>query len=1284
MEQNDDTKVLEYVTTQVKYPDEFLNRVRYLYEHESEKSIDQVALADGRYFDRYSSPLISEGGASLGRIWFFNDISERKQAEARLLWLKNVYAALSSVNEAIIHATDEEHLFREICRIPVAYGLMGMAWIGTEDSAAMRIEPRVKYGKGSEYLDGIVISTNAELPEGRGVTGTAWRKARAAINNDTATNPLMEPWRKAASDYGWRSSASFPILRRNKIYATFTVYNSEANIFTDEIVSLLSSMAAEISFALDKIDSPKALEESEERLKTILNTAQDGFWLVEAATGRLIEVNDAASSMLGYTREEMLQAGLRDIDVQWSPEELDREMQKVVAAGKGLFETRHRTRSGQIIDVEISVNYLPHLGHVFSFVRNITDRKRSEAELADYREHLEELVRERSEALQKSEERFKLALDATTDGLWDWNINTGITYYSPSYFRMLGYEPDEFGQEVQSVWVNLMHPEDREMVLTTARQRLEIEGFYEIEFRMLTRDGQYKWILSRGKTVSRDEDGHPLRAVGTHIDLTQRKNMEMELSKAKEAAESASEAKSLFLANMSHEIRTPMNAIIGMSHLAMKTDLNPRQRSYMTRIQSSGQHLLGIISDILDFSKMEAGKLSVHKEKFDLEKMLNEVATLLADKGEGKGLELIFDVAPDVPQFLVGDSLRISQILLNYGANAFKFTKSGEICISVRVKEPAGKTLLLYFAVRDTGIGLTEEQQGRLFESFQQADMSTTRQYGGTGLGLAISKRLAEMMGGEVGVDSQRGLGSTFWFTVPVSTGVELRRSLVPSPDLRGCRALVVDDNDNFRAVMSDMLQSMTLLVTDVSSGRLAVEEVRSAAGKGEPYRIIFIDWRMPEMDGIETARQIRSQGLDSSDHIIMVTAFEREEVMHLAKEAGIARVMTKPVTSSKLFDTAMQVMVGGRQQSAGSFGAEEAGLPQEERLAAISGACILVVEDNEINREVALDLLTEWRLQVDTAEDGRVALDKVRQNHYDLVLMDVQMPVMDGLSATSEIRKFRQYAGLPIVAMTATAMQKDREDYMAAGMNDYIPKPIEPWRLLATLLKWIEPRRGGIPGSRISPQAAGSEDNLPGAIAGIDMAIGLHRVMGKESLYLSLLRKFLAGHAETPGAIRLSMDENDWATAERLAHTIKGVADNIGATSLRDRAADLEKALKNRQSGEDTKALLLLFDDEMTALISELESKLPPEQGIKNVAVDREKLLSVCYELQRLLRDNDSAAVDMFEDNRELLSSAFYKEFPGIRAAIRSYSFVAAVDGLKKAMKKRYGASGGEQGTLL
>ena len=767
----------------------------------------------------------------------------------------------------------------------------------------------------------------------------------------------------------------------------------------------------------------------------------------------------------------------------------------------------------------------------------------------------------------------------------------------------------------------------------------------------------------------------------TVVLLRNQKKMFAQLEKSRELAIAHSNAKSEFLSNMSHEIRTPMNAIIGLSYLALKTYLTPSQKDYLKRIQISGQHLLGIINDILDFSKIEAGKMSMESIPFELEKVLDNVANLTAEKANAKGLELIFETEKTVPNNLIGDPLRLGQILINYANNAVKFTEKGEISIRIRLQTDMEKEVLLYFEVKDTGVGLTEEQKTQLFRSFQQADSSVTRRYGGTGLGLAISKKLAVMMGGEVGVESEFGKGSTFWFTARLGKSPTKQRSYVPKLDLRGRRVLIVDDNEHARAVMLDMLTSMTFVATAVGSGAAAIEQIKSAAQKNEHYHLVFLDWQMPEMDGIETARKIKALEFSPTPHLVMVTAYGREDVIREAEQIGIEDVLIKPVSSSILFDTAMHLLGAHKTERREEVDASVSTLGSSTGL---RGARILLVEDNELNQQVATEILELAGCKVSLAGDGVQAVKKVREDPYDIVLMDVQMPVMDGFAATREIRALPKFTMLPIIAMTANAMKEDKDRCLEAGMIDYVTKPIDPDALFATLRVYYKVKREDVdshpsPSTPPTPATAAETVEIP-QIPGIDTEGGLRRVVGNKVLYLDLLKRFSEGQHDAVKKIREAFLDGDRTLAERIAHTLKGVSGNIGITEVQAIAAEIEAAVNRGQALSAFEEKLENLSSILATVIEQIDVSLAGSIRNSQVFANEKRaghpLAEIVGNLIRFSEESDSEALDYFDSIREELESFCDSDnFEKLETALRSFNFSAALEVLKR-VSNQFGIS--------
>ncbi len=701
------------------------------------------------------------------------------------------------------------------------------------------------------------------------------------------------------------------------------------------------------------------------------------------------------------------------------------------------------------------------IGGVIMFTEVITERKRAE------------------EALRASELRLRCTLDVATDGLWDWNLSTKQAYYSPSWIRLLGLEDQEIPLNNINDWKSRIHPEDLPWVNQALNEHLEGKtASYLIEHRIRHRSGEWKWFAMRGKLVQWDEHGCPVRMMGTMTDITERKQSEgalaqaaqdlekknMELAEARDKALDAAKTKAEFLATMSHEIRTPMNGIIGMTGLLLDSALSDEQREYADMVRRSGEHLLDIINDILDFSKIEAGKLDMEHLDFDVRTTVEDTVALVAERAYAKGLELACLVQSDVPTRLHGDPGRLRQVLVNLLGNAIKFTERGDVVLTVSVGADDGAqatgALLVKFEVTDSGIGLMPGQQAKLFQPFIQADGSTTRKFGGTGLGLAICKKLVEMMGGQIGVDSTAGMGSTFWFTVRCVACPEDVRQAAPSPaSLQCCRMLIVDDHPLCRQTLEHQLRGKALACESAEGGVQALDVLRNAAERGEPFDLAILDLQMPDMDGLELARRIKAESPISSTRLILLTSLGRRGDAKAAQDAGIAAYLTKPIRQSQLYDCLSLVIAHSPQAAAGTAQSPAPLITRHSlsEVQAQSRRRILIAEDNPVNQKVAVKMIEKLGYRVDVAGNGREAIEALERIPYAIVFMDCHMPEMDGFEATRAIR-CREAGGrrTPIIAMTANAMREDRQQCLAAGMDDFLSKPVAGKALATILNRWL------------------------------------------------------------------------------------------------------------------------------------------------------------------------------------------------------------------------------------
>ena len=744
-----------------------------------------------------------------------------------------------------------------------------------------------------------------------------------------------------------------------------------------------------------------------------------------------------------------------------------------------------------------------------------------------------------------------------------------------------------------------------------------------------------------------------------------------ELERAKDVAENANRAKSAFLANMSHEIRTPMNAILGLTHLIRRDADTPQQQQRLDKVTLAATHLLGVINDILDFSKIEASKLVIEHADFELDQIFRNLTGLIGSGAEEKRLEVVVRIDPEIPQVLSGDGMRIGQILANFASNAVKFTERGCIVFRARLVGRDDATLRIRFEVSDTGIGLSEEQQIRLFQAFEQADSSTTRKFGGSGLGLVISRRLAELMGGRVGVQSEPGTGSTFWCELPLQPAVSPMQQADRQPLPDALNVLVVDDDHNAREALTYMLSELKARVTNAPSGEAALECARAALNRGEPFDLVLTDWAMPGMDGIETSRRILALG-QPQPRMVLVTAYGRDWPLDRLREAGIHVQLNKPVMFSDLRDAVHHAMFCDAQRIQQTI-PEPPGKPD---LAPLAGRYILLAEDNVINQEVALELLRDVGLRVDVADNGRAALELVRRNDYDLILMDVQMPEMDGITATREIRLLPERTAVPILAMTANAFAEDRDACLEAGMNDHIAKPVDPDRLYDLLLRWIlckrEPSSLGAAARVARPAEKKGEEVSSWRMAlavveGLDIDAGLHVVAGNWASYRRVLKLFAAHHRDDSTKLREALEAGRFEEVRGLAHALKGSAGNVGARNIRELAAAVETPFKQQLPDAPylVRASLDRLASRLPALVDQLERMLAASDQaapdpLPGPPPDARPVID---ELRRLLADDDIGAQRYFLEHQVTLQGTCgQKPTAAIAESIERFDFAAAL----------------------
>jgi PAS domain S-box-containing protein len=857
-------------------------------------------------------------------------------------------------------------------------------------------------------------------------------------------------------------------------------------------------------------------------------------------------VNPAATTITGFSAEELLTLSIPDILPPESHAIAARCFEEVITSGQTSAEFAFRHKTGRIGSWSLQGVRLSPTRYM-AIVVDITAQKQAEAEL-----------------LQLSN-RLALAVRAGCVGIWDYDVGANVLVWDEQMFQLYGITRGDFSGAYQA-WQAGLHPEDRERGDLEIRLALQGEKNFDTEFRVVWPNGSVHNIRAIA-LVERDSAGHPLRMVGTNWDITAQKQAEQslletnfQLEKATALANSlaaqaemASIAKSEFLANMSHEIRTPMNGVIGMTGLLLDTKLDSEQRRFAEAVRSSGESLLTLVNDILDYSKVEAGKLTLEVLDFDLRLAVEEVGEMMAQRAEERGLEFVCAVALEVPSLLRGDPGRLRQVLVNLAGNAVKFTQAGEVAVHVSLLETSVDMVLLRFSVRDTGIGIPADKLSQLFRKFMQVDASTTRKYGGSGLGLAISKQLAEMMGGEIGVQSEDGQGSEFWFTTRFEKQPhqEAPKQRLPA-NLAGTRALIVDDSAASRGVVMVQLRAWEMRTSEAADGPEALRLLYAAQDAGDPFRLVITDMRMPGMDGEALGRIVASEKRFVCTKLVMMTALGRCEEPKRLTDVGFVGYLVKPVRQSELFRCLVSVL--GAESRAEAPEPLVGGEPNKRPYG--PSVRILLAEDNVTNQQVAVGMLRKLGLSADVVANGHQVLEALVNRRYDLVLMDVQMPEMDGFEATRTIRSNGDASkrAVPIIAMTAHAMQGDREKCLEAGMDDYISKPVTPSNLLQVLDKWL---------TQLDTAVVGYQPpSIPDVVI-FDEEVLIERMSGDRKLARLIAREFLSDIPKQLVTLKSNMAASNAKGVERQAHSIKGAAAAVGADALMKLAWELECAGK-------------------------------------------------------------------------------------------------------------------------
>lgn len=1005
---------------------------------------------------------------------------------------------------------------------------------------------------------------------------------------------------------------------------------------------------------IEKIRAEKAFKElallEKERLKLERAIEQSlSSIMITDIDGKIDYVNTNFIKKSGLSENEVKQKGLSYfVDGQISGGGYQELLENVLNGDSWLGEIE-TIKDDDSLWESISISPVRNseniITHIIMFKDDITYRKLTE------------------QALRLSETNLAEAQHIAHVGSWDWNIEENSFIWSDEMYRIWGLI-DKLGSADYDLFLKQVHPDDKEYVEAEIKNTLENKKVLEIEFRLLLSNGITRYVYSGGQVYH--DNGKAVRMVGITQDITERKETELEMELAKESAEAANKAKSEFLATMSHEIRTPMNAIIGMSYLALETDLNNKQHGYIQKVSDASKSLLRIINDILDFSKIEAGQFEIDEIHFEFNQLLQNLSSLSSFKAQEKGLEFLYDIDINIPKQFLGDPLRLNQILLNLVSNAIKFTESGEVIVSSHVLSTEEHRTQLQFSIKDTGIGISEEQQQKLFKKFSQADASTTRKYGGTGLGLVITKKLIEMMEGEIWVESEPGLGTTFNFNIWLKNSDTNQSAEIVNVErsyFAGKKALVVDDQQSVRVLFKEMLEDIGFSVNVFASAGEAIKDIEIEDKKCSPYDVVLIDWKMPDITGIEATRIIQQQ-LDlnfSQPAIIMATGYNVEHELENASDIHLASILYKPFSSSDLYNSiSSSIEKNDTHKNIKNIQADKKNNGNQIP----AGMHILVVEDNSINQEIIQELLHTENIITTIANNGLEAIELVNSLSFNCVLMDMQMPEMDGIEATQEIRKFKDLKELPIIALTANAMRGDREKVIAAGMNDYVSKPIDIDELFTTLIKWLpqnETENTSVDNDKV---AHANVVDFP-EISGIDVEEGLRNLNYKTSQYRNLLMKFSSRNRNFISEFNEVL-VNDYEVAFRMMHSLSGLSGSLRITNVYLQSAILEKQMVKKK--KNITSAVNKLEKELNNVIIEIDNTFvdisKPNTTMASIDIDHSQDDFIVKKLTKLLKNYSAESIDYIDEHEQALIHIL--EFGGytiFRNAVEKYDFEKALE---------------------